>query len=109
MRAGAWKWLAAGAAFSVYPLCIFESKERWHLRARIAKWGNSLGVRIPRAIAKEVGLDEGANVEVRVSGRNLVLAPAHREYSLQELVAGITPKNRHRETDWGAPVGNEYW
>ena len=108
-RVGAWKRLAEQAAYSVYPLCILESKERWDLRARIAKWGNSLGVRIPRAIAKKVGLDEGANVEVRVSGRNLVLAPAHREYSLQELVAGITPKNRHRETNWGAPVGNEYW
>jgi antitoxin MazE len=82
---------------------------RWTLRARVAKWGNSLGVRIPKAVAKEVGLDEGTNVDVRVSGRNLVLAPAHREYSLQELVAGITAKNRHGETDWGNPVGNENW
>jgi antitoxin MazE len=79
------------------------------LHARIAKWGNSLGVRIPRAVAKEVGLDEGASVEVKVSGRNLVLAPTCREYSLNELVARITPKNRHGETDWGSPVGNESW
>ena len=60
-------------------------------------------------MAKEVGLDEGADVEVKISGRNLVLAPARREYSLAELVAGITPENRHGETDWGAPVGNERW
>jgi antitoxin MazE len=79
------------------------------LRARIAKWGNSLGVRIPKAVAKEVGLGEGANVEVRISGRNLVLAPSEREYSLDELVKAITPKNRHRETDWGSPVGGENW
>ena len=79
------------------------------MRARIAKWGNSLGIRIPKTVAKEVGLDEGTNVDLRVSGKNLVLAPAHREYSLQELVGAITPKNRHRETDWGGPVGNESW
>jgi antitoxin MazE len=79
------------------------------LRARIAKWGNSLGIRIPKAVAKEVGLDEGTNVDLRVSGKNLVLAPAHREYSLQELVGAITSKNRHLETEWGAPVGNESW
>jgi len=77
--------------------------------ARITKWGNSLGVRIPKAVAKEVGLNEGANVEVRVSGRNLVLVPSRPEYSLDDLVARITPKNRHRETDWGAPAGNESW
>jgi antitoxin MazE len=79
------------------------------LRARITKWGNSLGVRISKAVAKEVGLAEGSNVEVTVSGRNLILAPANREYTLDELVAGITPKNRHGETDWGSPVGNESW
>ena len=79
------------------------------MRARIAKWGNSLGVRIPKAVAKEVGLDEGASVDVRVSGRTLVLARTRREYKLSELVSGITAKNRHAETDWGAPAGNESW
>ena len=79
------------------------------MRARITKWGNSLGVRIPKAVAMDIGLDEGADVELKVSGRNLVLAPVHREYDLKELVAAITPKNRPRETDWGAPVGNEIW
>ena len=79
------------------------------MRARIAKWGNSLGVRIPKAVAKEVGLDEGTDVEIKVSGRNLVLAPAHRQYSLDELVGEITVKNRHSETDWGEPVGKENW
>ena len=79
------------------------------MRARVAKWGDSLGVRIPNALAREVGLDAGADVEVSVSGRKLVLAPARREYSLAELVARITPRNRHKETDWGGPVGNESW
>lgn len=79
------------------------------MRARIAKWGNSLGVRIPKAVAKEVGFNEGSNIEVRVSGRELVLTSASREYSLEELVGGITPRNRHAETDWGSPVGNETW
>lgn len=79
------------------------------MRARVTKWGNSLGVRIPKAVAKEVGLDEGASVEVKVSGRKLVLTPTRPEYSLDELVARITPGNRHGETDWGSPVGNESW
>jgi antitoxin MazE len=79
------------------------------LQARVAKWGNSLGVRIPRAVAREVGLGEGTSVEIKVSGRNLVLVPARREYTLSELVDGITSKNRHGEADWGAPAGNESW
>ncbi|MBI3759912.1 MAG: AbrB/MazE/SpoVT family DNA-binding domain-containing protein [Deltaproteobacteria bacterium] len=79
------------------------------MQARVAKWGNSLGVRIPQAVAREVGLGEGTSVEIKVSGRNLVLVPARREYTLNELVDGITSKNRHGETGWGAPAGNESW
>ena len=79
------------------------------MQARVAKWGNSLGVRIPQAVAREVGLGEGTHVEIKVSGRNLVLVPARREYTLSELVEGITSKNRHGEAEWGAPAGNESW
>src|SRR5258706_53237 len=34
---------------------------------------------------------------------------AQRRYTLEELVARITPENRHEEIDWGPPVGNEVW
>jgi len=79
------------------------------MRTQVSKWGNSLGVRIPKAYAEEVGLAEGATVEVKVSGRKLILAPAQPEYDLQKLIGGITPMNRHGETDWGAPAGKEAW
>jgi antitoxin MazE len=79
------------------------------MHTQVSKWGNSLGVRIPKACAKELGLVEGTTVDVKVSGGKLVLAPARRDYNLEELVAGITPKNRHTETDWGTPVGKEIW
>jgi len=79
------------------------------MRARVAKWGNSLGVRIPKTAAQEVGLEDGTSIEVKVSGRNLILTPARPEYTLDELVARITAENRHGETDWDAPVGNEGW
>lgn len=79
------------------------------MRTQVSKWGNSLGVRIPKAYAEEIGLSEGATVEVKLSGRNLVLTPARPEYDLEELVAGITPKNRHEETNWGEPAGKETW
>lgn len=79
------------------------------MRTRVSKWGNSLGARIPKAYAQELGLSEGATVEVKVPGRKLVLAPARPQYALDQLVGRITPKNRHGETDWGAPVGKETW
>jgi antitoxin MazE len=79
------------------------------MRTHVSKWGTSLGVRIPKTYAEEVGLSEGATVEVKLSRRKLVLTLAGPEYELEELVAGITPQNRHGETDWGEPVGKESW
>ena len=39
----------------------------------------------------------------------IVLPGTRRKYSLNELVSGITGKNRHREVDWGKPGGKEVW
>jgi antitoxin MazE len=76
----------------------------------ISKWGNSLAVRIPLAIAKQASLGEGDCVEMVLARDGaILLRPARRKYDLADLVAGITPKNRHRETDWGRPQGEESW
>jgi antitoxin MazE len=79
------------------------------MRTQVSKWGNSLGVRIPKAYAEEVGLFAGATAEMKVSEGKLTLALAQPEYTLEELVAGITSKNRHEEADWGEPRGKEIW
>lgn len=79
------------------------------MRARIQKWGNSLAVRIPKALAAEADLDQDSEVELSLVDGSLVIAPAPTRFTLEELVAGITDENRHGETDWGKPVGKEVW
>jgi antitoxin MazE len=76
----------------------------------VSKWGNSLAVRIPLEIAKQASLNEGDSVALALTGDGaIVLRPTRRKYELSELVSRITPKNRHRETDWGQPQGGESW
>ena len=77
---------------------------------QIAKWGNSLGLRLPKSVALEAQLDEGDTVDVSVKDGAIVVRPTRPTYSLDTLVARITPRNRHRESDWGTtPVGHELW
>ena len=76
----------------------------------VAKWGNSLAVRIPQHLAKEIGLIDGAEVELVAIDGNLTIKPRRqKQYSLDELVAGITSTNRHAEIDTGVFVGEEIW
>jgi antitoxin MazE len=78
--------------------------------AMVAKWGNSLAVRIPQHLAKEIHLEEGTEIDVSVTDGTLVIKPiARQRYCLEDLVNGITPANRHAEVDWGTAVGNEFW
>ena len=76
---------------------------------QIAKWGNSLALRLPRSVALEVRLDEGDTVDVSVKNGAIVISPSRPTYSLEQLVAQITPRNRHEESEWGAAVGHEVW
>ncbi len=79
------------------------------MRANIAKWGNSLALRLPRSIAADVRLEEGTPVDLVVEAGGLVIRPSPPTWSLADLVAGITLANRHAETDWSAPRGREVW
>lgn len=77
---------------------------------RIRRWGNSLGLRIPRNVSQELRLEEGAPVDLQVKDGHLVVSPVRaRQYRLEDLLAGITPNNVHGEIETGDPVGGEAW
>jgi antitoxin MazE len=72
----------------------------------IAKWGNSLGLRVPRDLAARIGLTEGTRVDVEARGNGLVVTKSNRRFTLDELLAGMTPEREHRALD-DAPRGAE--
>jgi antitoxin MazE len=77
---------------------------------KIQKWGNSLGLRIPKGVARGVRVQEGTTVMLAVSNRRLVVAPVEtREYQLEALLAGVTRKNLHAPVDTAHRVGRESW
>jgi antitoxin MazE len=75
----------------------------------IAKWGNSLAVRIPSNCAEISGLKEGTPVRVSAKAGRVVIERARPEYKLKDLLARVTPENFQGEVDWGAPAGAEEW
>lgn len=76
----------------------------------VAKWGNSLAIRLPQYLVKEIQLTEGVEVDLVVIDGNLVIKPRiHKRYSLDDMVAAITPENLHTEVESGIAVGNEAW
>ncbi|MDP8208134.1 MAG: AbrB/MazE/SpoVT family DNA-binding domain-containing protein [Candidatus Electryonea clarkiae] len=79
------------------------------MQTKIMKWGNSLAIRIPKVFAKEVSLDEKAEVDISISDGNLIIKPSSARYQLRDLIGKITPENIHNETEWGNSTGKEIW
>jgi antitoxin MazE len=80
------------------------------VQTRIQKWGNSLGLRIPRSFAQEAGVGPGSEVDLSVKDGDLVVRPARRRtYQLKDLLRRVTAKNLHDEVDTGEPAGREVW
>lgn len=73
----------------------------------IRKWVNSPAVRLPAAIMKAAHLSLNQPVEVRAEQGRVIIEPATLAYRLEDLLAGITKKNRHTEQDFGLPQGRE--
>ncbi len=77
--------------------------------AQVARWGNSLALRIPNALAQTLSVREGKSVSLLIEDGRLIVTPIETVpvYKLDELLAGITPETLHAEVDYGEPVGNE--
>lgn len=80
------------------------------MKTKIARWGNSLAVRVPQPFAEEVGIEEGTEIDLALDDGRLVLTPMNgRKWSLERLVERITPDNRHDEVEIGPATGSEVW
>ena len=77
------------------------------MRTQLSKWGHSLAVRIPRAFVDQLGLSEGSSIEIIASGDAITLRKP--QYTLEALLADVTPENLHGEYDMGRAVGREEW
>ena len=77
------------------------------MQVQVARWGNSLGLRIPKAVARRAGLREGTRVEVEADGDRIVISPARPRYVLADLLKGTTPKAMREAFDWGLDKGRE--
>jgi antitoxin MazE len=78
--------------------------------AKAQQWGNSLAVRIPKAIARECGISVDTDIEMVRDKNNIVLMPvAKKKYSLAGLLAKVTAENLHSEVRTGKPTGKEQW
>jgi antitoxin MazE len=79
------------------------------LKTRPSRWGNSIGIRLPKDMANRTGIstETVVSLDVTAEGNGIIIRRLDITPSLADLVAGITPQNRHGEVAFGHPAGKE--
>ena len=73
----------------------------------VKKWGNSLGIRIPNLIVRELSLKDGSFVDINDTGNEIIIKPIKNK--LSEMLSEINEQNIHSEIETTGPVGKEIW
>ncbi len=80
------------------------------MKTVIQKWGNSLGVRIPKSVAQKGMLTEGTRVAVSEDKGHIIIRTVSNDTeSLSDLLSNVTDTNLHTETQWNESQGKEIW
>jgi antitoxin MazE len=83
---------------------------------KVQPWGNSQGIRLPKALLAELNLEAGVDLEIELSPRRdaIVLRPARKQtsvrgrYQIEDLAAAMPKDYRPGEVPWGQE-GAEVW
>ena len=86
------------------------------LRVTVSRWGNSLAIRLPKAVVEQLGLKAGGNIELELQGDEARLSVGcnlpERYPTLEEMIAEIRRIKamgvaEPEGVDWGPDVGAE--
>jgi len=76
----------------------------------VSKWGNSLALRLPKRMSSSLRIVDGSKVNIHLKKNKIEITIVDsKDYSLEDLLDGITEENRHQEILTGKAVGNEVW
>jgi antitoxin MazE len=80
-------------------------------QTKVSQWGNSLAIRLPQALVAELAITRGTELELHIEhdGFKVTIPAMPKKFTLDELLAGVTPENVHHEFDWGKRQGKEAW
>lgn len=81
---------------------------------KVAKWGNSYGIRLPLELAQSLSITEGSELLLKQDKDSIKIyrkQPSLDDVSLDIIFQGVNDKDIENKTDdfFGEKQGNEIW
>ncbi|RXK14602.1 transcriptional regulator/antitoxin MazE [Halarcobacter mediterraneus] len=81
------------------------------MTAKISRWGNSQGLRVPKDVMESLQLHIGDNVNITIIDGKAIIEPIRQdipEFNLNELVSKI-PQDYKANEEFDTTIGKEEW
>lgn len=78
------------------------------MTCKLQKWGNSLGVRIPKSIIEKIDLAENDELIIEQQDGKIVIFPVKKKLSIADMMDQVTSSNLHHDDNF-LPEGKEIW
>lgn len=80
------------------------------MEAKIQKWGNSDGIRIPSNILKSLNIKTNDIVDIKQEDNKIVISvPKRKKISLKDRFKKYNGKNLAKDFTWDESIGKEIW
>lgn len=80
------------------------------MEARIQKWGNSDGIRIPSNILKSLNIKTNDILNIEQKDDKIIISvPKKKKISLEDRFKEYHGKNLAKEFSWDENIGREIW
>ena len=87
------------------------------MQTTVVKWGNSQGIRLPKAFLQDIKISANDPVDVRIENERIIIKKIDKKIHktarqrLTEFYGKnyMKHKSANKEIDWGKPIGKEIW
>ena len=76
---------------------------------KIQKWGNSHGIRIPKAVLEELKWRDNEKINLKIEKNKIIIEKNETRKNIKELFENYKGKYAPIDIDWGENVGDEIW
>ena len=80
------------------------------MEARLQKWGNSAGIRIPKSFLKTLNLNTNDEVNISMEEDKIIISKINKKrISLKNRIKKYTGQNLSKDFKWDDNRGREIW
>lgn len=79
------------------------------MEAKIQKWGNSMGIRIPSNILKTIGITLNDILDISLDDDKIVISKPKKKFSLDQRIKEYSGPDLTKEFVWDEKRGKEIW